>query len=1199
MGSCRANELSKERSKEIETSDSVNALQNQARGKKPRQPRKDGKDAKQPKRKRYKCTYCGTKHERKKCPAFGKECTVCHKLNHFASVCKTKQVGSTVHSLADGNETDTDYDEILTVDLEPAQDIHALTDAKFPKRIFATLDVGRKPVKFQLDSGASCNVISAETLQSCLGQVKLNKTTKVLSLYNQTTVKPVGQCTVELHNRKTDKSYQTEFVVIEERSTPLLGSETIQHMDLIHVRFENILLIDANQRNQPLTKSQLVHQYADVFEGTGNLKEPYHLEVDPYVKPVIHAPRKVPLALKTALKEELDRLESLEILTPVTEPTPWVSSLVTVRKPNGSIRVCIDPKDLNKALKRSHYPLPTIDDILPEVNRAKIFSTFDVKNGFWHVELDDESSKLTCFNTPFGRYRWLRLPFGLSSAPEEFQRRQHQVLEGLPGVLTIHDDILVYGEGETYEEASKDHDAKLHKLMERCRERNVKLNKDKMKLRLEQVPYIGHLLTSQGLKPDPDKVKAILEMPKPVDVAAVRRFIGFVNYLSKFLPRLSEVCEPLRRLTMKDVEWHWTHDQEEAFNRLKQLVTEAPVLKYFEPSQELTLQSDACDTGLGAVLTQNGQPIAFASRALSDAETRYAQIEKELLAIVFGLEKFHQYTYGRPLTVQSDHKPLEVIYKKPLQRAPKRLQRLLLRLLLYDVTLVYRCGKQMELADTLSRAYLPYTDPSPLQSQVEAINMAQDLPVSAARLEDVRKHTEQDETLQEVTKIILSGWPEQKSDVPSTAASYFNVRDELSIQNGVVFCGERAVVPKSLRKDMLQRIHASHLGIEGCLRRARECLYWPGMNSEVKDFIQQCEVCRSTDVKQQKEPLQPHDIPTRQWAKVAVDLFVCNRQNYLIIVDYYSGFWEIEHLDSTVSSHVIRKMKMHFARYGIPDVVMSDNGPQFASEEYKRFSKTWKFELITSSPHHPRSNGKAENAVKAAKRLMMKAKKDGSDVYLALLDYRNTPTQGLETSPVQRLMSRRTKTLLPTTAKLLQPQIPDGQHKKMLANQERQAKYYDRGARTLPDLKPGDTVRMYHGPSKTKSQELLKAMVNSKLGSRSYEVLTEDGRNFRRNRVHLRKSEEEFQPNSQTTSTTNGDSTPQPASTKSHPQPVSALAPATSDLPAVTNGHTQGHQEPVAPPKQSSTSQCNTQNQVPTTRSGRPVTKPRYLKDFV
>ena len=228
--------------------------------------------------------------------------------------------------------------------------------------------------------------------------------------------------------------------------------------------------------------------------------------------------------------------------------------------------------------------------------------------------------------------------------------RQQQVLEGFPGVLTIHQDILLYGEGDTYEEASRDHDAKLHKLMMRCREQNVKFNKDKMKLRLAQVPYIGDLLTNQGLKPDPEKEKAILEMPKPQDVTGVSRFIGFVNYLNKFMPRLSEVCEPLRRLTMKYVEWYWTKHQEQAFNKPKQLVTEAPVLKYFEPKEKLTLQSDVSDTGLGAVLTQNGQAIAFASRALSDAKTGYGQIEKELLAVVFGLEKFHQYTYGRPVT---------------------------------------------------------------------------------------------------------------------------------------------------------------------------------------------------------------------------------------------------------------------------------------------------------------------------------------------------------------------------------------------------------------------------------------------------------------------------------------------------------------------------------------------------------------------
>ena len=188
--------------------------------------------------------------------------------------------------------------------------------------------------------------------------------------------------------------------------------------------------------------------------------------------------------------------------------------MVVVKKPNGNLRICIDPKDLNKLLKCSHYPLPTIEDILTDLSRAKVFSTFDFKNGFWHIELDKESSKLTTFNTLFGRsYRWLRLPFGLSSAREEFQRHQHQVVEGLPGVLSIHDDILVYGEGDTHADPHQDHDRKLENLMKRCQERNVKLNKEKIKLRRNEVPYIGHVLTDKGLQPDSGKIQAMLECP--------------------------------------------------------------------------------------------------------------------------------------------------------------------------------------------------------------------------------------------------------------------------------------------------------------------------------------------------------------------------------------------------------------------------------------------------------------------------------------------------------------------------------------------------------------------------------------------------------------------------------------------------------------------------------------------------------------
>jgi hypothetical protein len=293
-----------------------------------------------------------------------------------------------------------------------------------------------------------------------------------------------------------------------------------------------------------------------------------------------------------------------------------------------------------------------------------VFSVLDARNGFWHVELDEDSSKLTCFNTPFGRYRWLRMPFGIKSAPEEYMRRQQQALEGLQGVKSIADDLLVYGVGETEEQAIQDHNANLQNLIHRCQEQGIKLNKEKAKLGLTAVPFIGHVITNEGLKADPQKIQAVIEMPIPTDVKATQRLIGFVNYLSKFLPNLSDMCEPLRKLTVKGVIFDWTEAHTKAVNRIKQAVTSYPVLKYFDPKKPVTLQVDASETGLGAALMQEGQPVAYASRALTDAETRYAQIEKELLAALYGLEKYHMYTYGRSVSILSDHKPLETIQKK-------------------------------------------------------------------------------------------------------------------------------------------------------------------------------------------------------------------------------------------------------------------------------------------------------------------------------------------------------------------------------------------------------------------------------------------------------------------------------------------------------------------------------------------------------
>ena len=263
----------------------------------------------------------------------------------------------------------------------------------------------------------------------------------------------------------------------------------------------------------------------------------------------------MPVALKADLKKKLEELVAAKMITRVDEPTDWISSTVAVRR-NNKLRICLDPKNLNTAIRRPKYPIPNIEDILPKLAKAKVFSILDAKNGFWQIELDDPSSYLTCFWTPFGRYRWLRMPFGISSAPKEYQRRQHEVIEGLNGVECIADDLLVYGSGDNYEEAVKDHDE----------------NKN---------------------------------MPIPTDVPSVQRFVGFVNYLARFLPKLSELCESLRRLTDKNVDWKWTDTHQRAFDSICKAVTCVPVLKYFNVNESVVIQCDASQVGLGGTLLQN------------------------------------------------------------------------------------------------------------------------------------------------------------------------------------------------------------------------------------------------------------------------------------------------------------------------------------------------------------------------------------------------------------------------------------------------------------------------------------------------------------------------------------------------------------------------------------------------------------------
>ena len=367
------------------------------------------------------------------------------------------------------------------------------------------------------------------------------------------------------------------------------------------------------------------------------------------------------------------------------------------------------------------------------------------------------------------------------------------------------------------------------------------MNSDKLQLRMKEVPFIGHVATGEGLRADPSKVRAIREMPPPKNVAGVQRILGLSQYLSKFLPRLSDITKPLGDLTRQDAEWIWDEPQQSAFERLKQAVSATPVLRYYNLKEDVTIQCDASQRGLGAELLQGGQPVAYASRALTDTEVNYALIEKELLAIVFACERFDTYIYGRDcVRVQTDHKPLESIFRKELCTAPKRLrlQRMLLRLQKYTLDVTYLKGEKMLVADTLSRAYLPEVNSCIFARELEEVDHRANLPVSDERWQQLTHISADDPVLKQLHTVIQCGWPERKSDVPMCLRPYFDLRDELVVQGNLIFKGPRLVVPACMRKELMSVAHATHIGIEGCLRRVRECLFWPMMASDVKDCFQ-------------------------------------------------------------------------------------------------------------------------------------------------------------------------------------------------------------------------------------------------------------------------------------------------------------------------------------------------------------------------
>ena len=401
-----------------------------------------------------------------------------------------------------------------------------------------------------------------------------------------------------------------------------------------------------------LTKELILKEYKDYFDKIGRFPgEKYHIKLIDNPVPAVHPPRTVPVHILPLYKAELHKMLAADIIVPVTEPTEWVNSVVchVTEKPDGTkkVRLCLDPKDLNKNICREHYYSKTIDKISPLLHGAKKVSASDTNKGYFHVEMDYESSLLCTFNTPFGRFKPKRLPFGVNIAQDVFQCRLDESFRDIPNVAGIADDILVCGSSDI------EHDLSFINMLEACRLNNVPLNSGKLQFKQEKINFYGHALIEKGLQPAENKLQAIKNIKVPENTAELLTILGMINYFNRFSVKLADYTATLRELTKKHVHFRWEPHHQAALDKIKKELSSSRTISYYDPNPATPtiLQCDASQVGLGAWLKQESNStekiVAMASRALTDTESRYSNTERECLAVVFGLEKFEYYLYGR------------------------------------------------------------------------------------------------------------------------------------------------------------------------------------------------------------------------------------------------------------------------------------------------------------------------------------------------------------------------------------------------------------------------------------------------------------------------------------------------------------------------------------------------------------------------
>ena len=954
------------------------------------------------------------------------------------------------------------------------------------------LRLAQTPVTLVVDIGAKVSVLQEALYKQHFLDYPLQTADRKLVTYDNTEIPVKGIVRLPVSHESTHIE-QFPFYVTA-RGSSLLGVDLFDRLGF-----------EIQKNGTPIQTVDIVSQFPSVFSGFGTITGVVHRpRVDPTVKPVSQSLRRLPFSIREEVSAELKRLNEQGITEPI-DSSPWISNLVVARRKSGEIRLCVDLKAVNKAIIPDKYPLPTIEELSAEFHHSAVFSKLDMRRSYLQVPLAEDSKYLTAFITHDGIFQYCRMPYGLSSAPSAFQKVLSSVLKdtegcSLEGCIHLIDDIVIHGRN------LEEHDTRLKAVMEKITKSNIALNHDKCQFRKEEIDFLGYHVTAEGVRPLKSNVKAIIDLPEPRNPSEVASFLGATNFYLKFVENYADVAEPLRKLIRKDVPWTWSQEQQQAFSCLKQKITSAPVLSHFDPEAPTIVTTDASGIALGAVLSQmsNGieKPVAYASKTLSMTERKYSTGEREALACIFACEHWHVFLFGRKFTLRTDHQALTTLLETTGSgHKPLRIYRWSDRLHQYNFDVKYVSGSKNQVADMLSRLIHDTKPSKPTDEDMPVLEIQLDVLVNLA---DLTKASSEDPILQQVRQYIQNGWPPHSPS--SELEPYFRLRNELSVFNeSCVARGFRAIIPEKLQKTVLKMAHDGHPGIVRTKQRCRDSVWWPGLDHHIEEHVKNCEACAFSEKSSKPihPPLQTLPWPKTPWSTIQDDIFgevqaAPPNQRFLVVVhDLHSKWPEIAATSSVTSATVIRILRDLFSRWGLPQVLITDNGPQFVSHEFEGFLKTLGIEHRRTARYNPQANGGVERLNRVIKEGLSAQLTEGKTFIDALrtvlMTYRSTPHALTNVTPAELMLGRKLRYPL----EALKP-AKNARNTELATaiehRQKRVEKYTDRHRHSKESkLKPGDWVRTKYPNRKHKlSSSLSKPkLIVRKVGPNTFEL--EDG----------------------------------------------------------------------------------------------------------